>query len=153
VDHRGRHQGRHQDVDQHLAHQHQEHHLDVDHQNLGELRLGLLGEDHQGRQRGDHQGPDVRQVQDEYLGQDGYRGQDVRLGQDGIRMVPLDASQEQCVVLVEVEWGDQRLTLDQVEAEWGDHQDVHRVACLVAFQEEFHLDDLVAVPGAALAAD
>ena len=153
VDHRDRHQGRHQDVDQHLAHLHQEHHRDVDHQNRGELRLGRQDVDHQVRRRGDHQDLDVRQDQDEYLGLDGYLGQDVRLGQGGIRMVRQDESQERCVVQVEAEWGDQRQTLDQVEAEWGDHQDVRQAACLVAYQEEFPLDDLVAVPDVALAAD
>lgn len=153
VDHRDRHQDRRQDVDLHPAHLHQEHHQGVDHQNRGELRLGLLGEDHQVRQRGDHQGLDVRQDQDEFLDRDGYLGQDVRLGQGGIRMVRQDESQERCVVQVEVEWGDQRQTLDQVEAEWGDHQDVRQAACLVAYQEEFPLDDLVAVPDVALAAD
>ncbi len=139
VDHRDRHQDRHQDVDLHPAHLHQEHHQGVDHQNRGELHLGLLGEDHQVRQRGDHQGLDVRRDQDEFLDRDGYLGQDVRLGQGGIRMVRQDESQERCVV--------------QVEAEWGDHQDVRQAACLVAYQEEFPLDDLVAVPDVALAAD
>ncbi len=153
MDHRDHLQGRHQDVDLHPAHQHQEHHQGVDHQNRGELRLGLLGEDHQVRRRGDHQGLDVRQDRDEFLGRDGYLGQDVRLDQGGIRRVQQDASQERCVVQVEAEWGDQRQTLDQVEAEWGDHQDVHQAACLVAYPEEFPLDDLVAVPDVALAAD
>ena len=153
VDHRDRHQDRRQDVDLHPAHQHQEHHQGVDHQIQDELRLGRLGEDHQVRLGEDHQDLDVRQGQDECLDRDDCLGLDVHLDQDGIRMVRQDESQEQFVVQVEAEWGDQRQTLDQVEAEWGDHRDVRQGACLVAYQEEFPLDDLVAVPDVALAAD
>ena len=154
VDHQDRHRGRHQGVDRHQVRLHQVHrrHQDVGHRIQDVRRLDHQDVGHQGH-RDDRQDQDVRQGQDECLDRDDCLGLDVHLDQDGIRMVRQDESQEQFVVQVEAEWGDQRQTLDQVEAEWGDHRDVRQGACLVAYQEEFPLDDLVAVPDVALAAD
>jgi len=60
---------------------------------------------------------------------------------------------ERCADLEEAVWGDRRLTLGLEEVEWGDHLDVRREAFLAAYQEEFHLDDLVVVQDVASAAD
>jgi hypothetical protein len=91
----------------------------------------------------------VCQGQDEYRDLDVCQGQDDYQDLDGIRTVRQDATREQFVDQVEAEWGDQKTTLDQEVAGWFDRQDVRQAAC----QEESRLDDLVAVPDVALAAD
>lgn len=151
MDLRVRLRGRHQDVDLHRAHLHQERHQDVDHQNRDELHLDRQDVDRQDRQ-GDRQDQDVRQGQDVFLGQGDYPDQDVRQGQDGIQMVQQDASLERFVDLEVAEWGDLRQTLDLEVAEWGDHQDVRQAAYQAAYQEEYPLDDLAAALGAVWAA-
>jgi hypothetical protein len=154
VDHRDRHQGRHQDVDLHPEHQHQAHqHQDVGHQNQGEGHLGHQDVDHQVHQRGDHQDLDVCQGRDEYQDRDDYQGLDAHQDLDGIRMVRQDGTQEQFADQVEAEWDDQMTTLGQEGAGWVDHLDVRQVAFQEAFQEESPLDDLAAVLDVALAAD
>ena len=152
MDHRDRHQGRHQDADLHQAHQHQAHqHQDVDHQNQGEGHQGRHQDaDHQGRhQDADHQDLDVCLGRDEYQDRDDCLGQDVLQDRDGSRRVRQDGTLEQFVDQVEVEWVDQKTTLGQEVAELVDHQDAHQAA----FQEESPLDDLVAEPDVTLVAD
>ena len=156
VDHRDRHQGRHQDVDRLRLRQHQ-----VRHQ--GER---LRHRDHQDEdqnqdvrrrdRRGEHQDrQDVRRVRRDvrHQGQDGNQvHQDERQGQDGNQLRRQDEHhQEERDHQVVVEWDDRSATWGQVEAEWVDHQGQHHQDVAAACQEAT-AHDLQEVRDALLAA-